>query len=222
MSVSGLDMLNDALEKVDYMLIAEVNFKDGNLEMTALVEGHDEFSRGDEGKENGWISKTFRLSFEGVVRFSCVPFQPVGFGIVDDHPLLWRFNRDSATLSFHGRPGNTKALVGDITLALYHIVDQWIHPGAIFPLRRDLEEYLSAGFGVLASGPVNILEVFHEVLNRHGIRSGTGGRVFPPPGELRITDWKNGVEIELPSNPMIAVMNENNYVLFERLEIKEI
>lgn len=222
MAISGLDSLNKALEKVDYMLITQVHFRDGSLEMTALVERHDELAGATAHEKEGWTRKTFRLDFGGVVRFSCVPYQPVGFDIVKDHPLLWNFNRNRATLSFQGKPVNVKALVGDITLSLYHISDQWIHPGSIFPLRRDLGEYLSAGFGILASGPENILEAFREVLERHGIKSGTGGKCFPPPGEMRITDWKNGSEQELPSNPMAAVMNENNYVLFESLQIKEI
>jgi hypothetical protein len=87
--------------------------------------------------------------------------------VYHDHVLLWKANQERAQLFFKGTPQNTSELVGELYLKHQDITEGWIPFGTF--LNEPLECLLNGGNGLLASGPLPLLQVYQTVLNFYGI-----------------------------------------------------
>src|SRR4030095_1554843 len=84
-----------------------------------------------------------------------------------DHVLLWPYIYPSASLSFFGESENPLAVVGALYTQHVKTVHRWI------PFHRFLNgnphEMIAGRYGMLAEGPVPLLEAYASVLNEFGI-----------------------------------------------------
>lgn len=89
--------------------------------------------------------------------------------LVDEHPLLWEFKYLNASAFFDGVPTSNEACIG----ALYHAHEgatgSWLRFGAHLNSSSHLSELLSAGNGLLARGPVPLLQFYKDALLPHGV-----------------------------------------------------
>jgi hypothetical protein len=89
--------------------------------------------------------------------------------LTDDHPLLWEHKQPSASAFFKGVPVNADASVGALYQAHEKAVGSWIRFGKHLNNSHGLSWLLSGGHGLLARGPVPLLNVYKETLHLHGV-----------------------------------------------------
>ncbi|MBL0388593.1 hypothetical protein JJB07_18470 [Tumebacillus sp. ITR2] len=87
--------------------------------------------------------------------------------VYQDHVLLWKANQEQAQLFFKGTPQNTNELVGELYIKHQEVTQGWIPFGTF--LNGPLEWLIKGGDGLLASGPLPLLQVYQTVLNSFGI-----------------------------------------------------
>lgn len=94
-----------------------------------------------------------------------------GVELTPDHVLLWDHVLPSAELYFSGIPADPRHLLADLILGQREVLGDW-YPIDAF-LRDDVfnrdAALLAGGSGLLAKGPVQLLEQFARILARHGV-----------------------------------------------------
>ena len=96
-----------------------------------------------------------------------------------DHPLLWPFILDQATLYFTDLDTTHATILGQLYLAQQSLTR------GFFPLDRFLNDYFLRDnsepmtHGQLAEGPMPVLETFRDVLIQHGAKTNIVNRRRP-------------------------------------------
>ena len=89
--------------------------------------------------------------------------------VTDNHPLLWQFQEESASAYFSGVPSHVQAAVGALYEAHVNAVGLWI-PFSSHLNALPLSKLLATGNGLLARGPVGLLQLYRDTLEPFGTR----------------------------------------------------
>lgn len=153
--------LDDQHHGHNWFRVVTTRWGAGDLVLEAIL-------RDGSGSETGW-----EVRCQGVLEYTISDVEGGGLNHLADpeHPALRRFLDPQASLFFRGIAVDTPATIGDLWLGHRNLCDDWISFDRI--VRRDvqLDELLSAGYGQLAEGPRFLLDVYADVLRRHGVRS---------------------------------------------------
>ena len=83
-----------------------------------------------------------------------------------DHPLLWEYNGPSAGLYFSSKPENPYELIGRITVEHDRVFAGWL---PVFKYTNGLTDnlitVLSRSHGLIASGPLPLMESYQESIS---------------------------------------------------------
>lgn len=85
------------------------------------------------------------------------------------HPLLWRFQEDTASAFFYGKPPDVDAAIGTLYEAHKTAAGGWISLANQINAAVDLRSLLASGNGLLARGPVSLLNAYKTALISCGI-----------------------------------------------------
>jgi hypothetical protein len=88
--------------------------------------------------------------------------------LAERHPLLWEYQHDGASAYFSGVPSNPLAAVGALIDAHGIAVKEWFGVSKYLNTSKSLRSLLEAGDGLLACGPVPLLEIYALTLREHG------------------------------------------------------
>lgn len=99
--------------------------------------------------------------------------------LVDDHPLLWEFKYPNASAFFDGVPTNSEACIGALYKAHERATGSWLRFGAHLNSSAHLSEVLGTGNGLLARGPVPLLQIYKDALLPHGVDVSIVGEHHP-------------------------------------------
>jgi hypothetical protein len=127
--------------------------------------------------------------------------------LTEDHPLLWDFKHQSASAFFYKAPPNADAVVGALYEAHQRAVGSWINFGKHLNGTPGLSSLLAAGNGLLASGPLPLLNLYKEILRSHGVEIDIR---FPHPP--KIWDGRHWRELEA-ENDTKALITGTSYVI---------
>jgi hypothetical protein len=138
--------------------------------------------------------------------------------LADDHPLLWPHARDVASLSFFFREGVEEPLAVAAVLYEHHreITDDWL-PFEDFvnaSAQAPLSVRIARRHGVLAEGPVALLEAYAGVLEGHGAVT----NLFSPRPPMR---WDGARWVEEPEGLSACVLGES-YIVACRFEVARV
>ena len=96
-----------------------------------------------------------------------------------EHPLLFPYTEPHGKLAFLGRPTDSRVVVADLWEVHRLATDLW-HPfEAFFNPGLPLTELLASNSGLLAEGPVSLLERYAGVLRDHGLEPSIFGQRPP-------------------------------------------
>jgi hypothetical protein len=134
-----------------------------------------------------------------------------GVFTLQDHVLLWPHRLNTAELYFNSRPENVSGVISDLYVAHQARCTDW------FPLTRfvnvlmgDLTKLLELGYGLLAKGPVSLIDTYREVLRRHKV-----SHSVLPCGPAK---WWNGREWVEDSRVSLLLIGRSYVVASEFLE----
>lgn len=105
--------------------------------------------------------------------------------LTDQHPLLWQYQHDSASAFFSGVPTNTLAAIGAMVDAHWSAAKDWIRFTKYLNITTNLKDLLGSGTGLLARGPVPLLEIYKQALRDYGTEVQI---IFPYPYGGRLGD----------------------------------
>ena len=108
--------------------------------------------------------------------------------LLDDRPLLWEYKCESAKAFFYRAPVSADAAVGALYEAHQNAVGPWISFGRYLNRAPSLSKLLAAGNGLLAGGPVPLLNTYKETLCPHGVKPDL--RFTHPPRAWDGTQWR--------------------------------
>ena len=89
------------------------------------------------------------------------------FDLQYDHVLLWSYIYPEASVSFYGEATDHLAVVGALYKRHVELVGDWIHFTQF--MNRDPVEMIRGRYGMLAEGPMPLVESYAEVLEDFGI-----------------------------------------------------
>jgi hypothetical protein len=112
-----------------------------------------------------------------------------GFELADRHPVLWEYQYDNASAFFRGVPKNLSAAVGAMAQAHMAAVDDWFGFTKYLNVDMSLKALLESGSGLLAQGPIPLLEVYAHALAECGIEVQIISP-YPPGGRLGDPDLR--------------------------------
>jgi hypothetical protein len=101
-----------------------------------------------------------------------------------DHVVLWPHVQKQGELYFRGRPSDPLSLLGALVELHRDAVGNWFSVDRFLNLPGRSADILRGGHGLLAKGPVQLLDSYAKVLDDYGIRHST----LPP----RDPVWCNG------------------------------
>jgi hypothetical protein len=139
----------------------------------------------------------------------------VGLHVVSEHPLLLPFTEQVTKLYFYSASPNPIATVGALFECHRALVDTWIpFERFINVLPKKLSQLLAASSGLLADGPVSLMEAYSCVLGEHGIHSS-----MLPSQSPKFWDGEKWV---VSNVPLQAVIFESSYVVADRFNAKRL
>lgn len=92
------------------------------------------------------------------------------FSLHDDHPLLWQYIHPECSVSFYGDCSNVEAVVGELYKRHIELVGHSI-PFKTF-LNGNPVDIVRGRYGMLATGPMPLMEAYAEVFESAGIKAG--------------------------------------------------
>ena len=100
--------------------------------------------------------------------------------VADDHPLLWEDSAAWGRLAFHGDVGNPVRVVIEL-LGAHRRATRGLIPFERYWVRSlPPWELLAGRYGEIAHGPLPLIEVYQQVIDRHGVTSAiTASRPAP-------------------------------------------
>lgn len=148
------------------------------------LENHDNLSLIEMKEERNILSLTFKLKsdFDEESKFEmwkveCKDFIQrricdnffSSFDIFEEHVLLWEYNQPTADLYFKGTTENVSGLIGELYLKHLNITQDWIPSTEYFNDLVDIKDLIMSGYGLLANGPLKIIQRYSEVLSKFNI-----------------------------------------------------
>ncbi|HET9365736.1 MAG TPA: hypothetical protein VFP71_12070 [Candidatus Angelobacter sp.] len=88
------------------------------------------------------------------------------FDLSDEHPVLWEFKHMNASAFFLGIPTDIPAALHALQQAHEKLCSSWIPFSRYFHV--PLPDLLAAGHGLLARGPIELLEQYRSTLSQFG------------------------------------------------------
>ncbi len=111
----------------------------------------------------------FRVEVTGLEAYKIVKTECIFIDLKNEHPILWHFNTTHGDLYFSGEVPNAKAVLADLYKVNDRVfggllpIDSWFNGGT------DVLSVLGSHSGLLASGSVNILDCYSDVLIKHNV-----------------------------------------------------
>ena len=132
--------------------------------------------------------------------------------VADEHPILLPFTEAVTDLFFYQSPSDILKIVGDLLENHRKLVCDWIEFGRFFNAQtgKSLASLLTNSSGMLASGPVSLMNTYAEVLNQNGIKNSL---MKPRPPKY----W-NGEQWMEQKAPLHALFLGTSYVIAERFK----
>ncbi len=127
--------------------------------------------------------------------------------LTEDHPLLWEFKHETASAFFYAPPANADAAVGALYQAHENGVGPWIKFDQFLNNSISLSKLLAAGNGLLASGPMPLMNLYKETLRPHGVEVDIR---FPRPP--KIWDGIHWRQLELQNKTKVLLLG-SSYVI---------
>ena len=90
--------------------------------------------------------------------------------LTTDHVVLWPHNQKQGDLYFNGTPSDPLSLLGALIESQRDAVGNWFPVDHFLNLPGRSAEILRGGHGLLAKGPVSLLDTYAHVLDNHGIK----------------------------------------------------
>ncbi len=160
-------MLEELLAKVNSIEFEEsegwVNIESINWHAPSCVELELKILCNESESEN------WQVSCDLVLSHSILSRSHGTLAITMDHPVLWPHISSYAQLYFSSCPENAAAVFGSLLETQLNLVGTW------FPITRFINRsvstigLLSSGNGLLATGPMPLIEGFQTVLNAYGV-----------------------------------------------------
>lgn len=157
----------EALDQHGRLSVESVTRRDGGLDLRVRVVDADASSR------------TWSLSLGSVRehRLELGWFEELALS--DDHPLLWTHLHEQASLYFSKPAPDPAAAAGRLWGRHQRVTDGWTPFDRFLNLEVPLLALLDRGAGLLATGPVRLLEAYGEELDALGIPWSLAGRRPP-------------------------------------------
>jgi len=116
------------------------------------------------------IDRKFKVEIACLEDYKIVKRDNSFVHFTNEHPVLWNFNSIHGDLYFNGEVSNPEKVFSD----LYKVHDK-LYAGLIpfesyFNTGIDVLKVLNAGSGLIAKGPVKILDCYAAILAKHGIK----------------------------------------------------
>ncbi len=86
---------------------------------------------------------------------------------VHDHVLLWKYNKQQASISFYGEAKDPMQVVGALFEAHFTLLGGWVAFEEYFNLNPI--SLIAGRFGLLAEGPYPVIQAYSNVLNKFAI-----------------------------------------------------
>jgi hypothetical protein len=138
--------------------------------------------RNDDTEQMWLVSASCDRLFEFVVHSGIGS----SLDLIEEHPLLWEYHHDHASGYFSGAPADSFAAVGAIAEAHRSVMGDWYSFTRYLNCSVSPKNLLESGSGLLAQGPLPLLEIYKEALAGFGVDvqivspHPSGGRFLKP------------------------------------------
>jgi hypothetical protein len=122
---------------------------------------------------------TWDVRCENVLAYALYRDCMFSLELTDEHPLLWKFTGKNGSAYFLGAPKDSDACVGVLYQAHRQATGGWIDFGSAVNNLVGLSRMLSDGNGLLARGPLRLLEVYKQAILPYGVDVS----ILPDPAE---------------------------------------
>ncbi|MFN0198630.1 MAG: hypothetical protein ACKVT0_17930 [Planctomycetaceae bacterium] len=134
--------------------------------------------------------------------------------LVNDHIVLWPHVQKQGELYFYGTPTDAFALLGELVEKHKEMVGNWFPFDLFLNLPGRVSDIFRSGHGLVAKGPVQLLDAYAKILDNHHIRHS----MLPPCDPL----FWDGVHW-IPESPQLqALLIGESYVVAPSFHAKEI
>ncbi|HYG74712.1 MAG TPA: hypothetical protein VEK08_06895 [Planctomycetota bacterium] len=157
---------------------------------------------------------TWELRCSNPLRYRFVDENFLPIYVRDNHPLIWAEIEPRQELYFHGRPENADAMIGALYQAHQQITQGWIPFNNYLNPCMPLKKLLSGTCGLIADGPVRIIDVYEAAFKQHGVKT---NRLKERPAKR----W-NGNAWVPHSGSLRALLLGESYVLCEKINAERI
>lgn len=156
----------------------------------------------DEEQDQSWEVECIGLLEHQLSLGTCDQFM-----VYDDHALLWPYIYPQSSVSFYGDAADPQAVVGALYSRHVELVGHWI-PFNRF-LNGDPVARVKGRFGMLAAGPMPLIEAYAAVLEQFGIDAA--------PTEPKRAWFANDV-FTGSAEVAALILNDNSYVICQKLK----
>ncbi len=125
--------------------------------------------------------------------------------LTTDHVVLWPHNQQQGELYFNGTPSDASSLFGALVEAQRDAVGDWFPTDRFLNLLGRSTDILRSGHGLLARGPVSLMDTFASVLDNYGIKH---SRLAP-----RDPVWWNGTQWTPETEQLHALIVGDSFVV---------
>lgn len=125
--------------------------------------------------------------------------------LTSEHAVLWPHNQKQGELYFNGTASDATSLLGALIESQREVVGDWFPIDRFLNLPGRSADILRSGHGLLATGPVMLLDRYASVLDNYGIRHSS-----PSPRE---PVWWNGGKWQPESDQLYALIIGSSFVV---------
>lgn len=119
---------------------------------------------GDDGTD---AQQTWEVECAGVREYQVLFGRCAGLSFYADHVLLWPYNSPKALVSFYGEATDPFAVLTALMNCHSHLTEDYLPFGQF--MNGDPLETIAGRYGVLAEGPMPLMESYAKVLESFGI-----------------------------------------------------
>ncbi|PEK98331.1 hypothetical protein [Bacillus sp. AFS017336] len=109
--------------------------------------------------------------------------------IVNEHELLWEYNKKWISISFNGKSNLTAEVIGELYKTHLDNTNGFVAFDEYLNKCYRIDKLLDGGFGHFAFGPIKILELYRNVLNKYGYKTSVLPRDYRTPMDYK-TDYR--------------------------------
>ena len=117
------------------------------------------------------INEHWNVTCKNVYAYNLCDQIAIPLDFTEDHPVLWRFKQENASAYFNGAPKDAHAAIGALLEAHWRVVGNWIDFGDSIGRPQELSKLLACGNGLLARGPIPLLNLYKETLGPLGVET---------------------------------------------------